>query len=38
VIGRKKLSTIRQELQRALAASGEDPIRWLEGRMTGSEH
>jgi hypothetical protein len=38
VIGPKKLSTIRQELQRALAASGEDPIRWLEGRMTGPEH
>jgi hypothetical protein len=35
VIGPKKLSTIRQELQRALTATGEDPIRWLEARMTG---
>ncbi len=33
VIGRKKLSTIRQELDRALAATGDDPIRWLEERM-----
>jgi hypothetical protein len=37
VIGPKKLSTIRQELQRALTATGEDPIRWLVARMTGSE-
>jgi hypothetical protein len=37
VIGPKKLSTLRQELQRALAATGEDPIRWLEARMTGPE-
>jgi len=33
MIGPKKLSTIRQELQRALRATGDDPIRWLEGRM-----
>jgi hypothetical protein len=33
MIGRKKLSTIRQELQRALAATGDDPIHWLEERM-----
>jgi hypothetical protein len=33
VIGPKTLSTIRQELQRALTATGEDPIRWLEERM-----
>ena len=33
MIGPKKLSTIRQELQRALTATGEDPIRWLEMRM-----
>ena len=29
----KKLSTIREELTRALKATGEDPIRWLEQRM-----
>ena len=33
MIGAKKLSTIRQELQRALGATGDDPIRWLETRM-----
>jgi len=33
VIGPKKLSTVRQELTRALKATGEDPIRWLERRM-----
>jgi hypothetical protein len=32
MIGSKKLSTIRQELQHALNATGEDPIRWLEAR------
>ncbi len=37
VFGPKKLSTIRQELQRAWAAPGENPIRWLEARMTGPE-
>ncbi len=37
MIGPKKLSIVRQELQRALAATGEDPIRWLEARMTGPE-
>jgi hypothetical protein len=34
VIGSKKLATIRQKLQRALTATGDDPIRWLEGRTT----
>jgi hypothetical protein len=38
VIGRKKLSTIRQELHRALAATGDDPIRWLEDRTVVPEH
>ena len=33
MIGPKKLSTIRQELERALKATGGDPIRWLERRM-----
>jgi hypothetical protein len=37
MIGPKKLSTIRQELRRALAAAGDDPLRWLEERMTASE-
>jgi hypothetical protein len=37
VIGPKKLSTIREELRRALIATGEDPIRWLEARITGPE-
>lgn len=34
MIGPKKLSTIREELRSALLATGEDPIRWLEARMT----
>jgi len=34
VIGPKKLATIRQELRRAMSATGQDPIRWLESRMT----
>ena len=37
MIGPKKLSTIRQELDEALAATGDDPIRWLEDRMTNPE-
>ena len=37
MIGPKKLSTIRQELKRALTAIGEDPIRWLEQRMAAPE-
>jgi hypothetical protein len=38
MIGPKKLSAIRQELQRALIATGDDPIRWLEERMSAPEH
>ena len=34
-MGPKKLETIRQELRQALAATGDDPIRWLEKRMSG---
>ena len=34
MIGPKKLSTIRQQLKSALAATGDDPLRWLEERMT----
>ncbi len=37
MIGPKKLSTIRQELERALTATGEDPIRWLEECVSGRE-
>jgi hypothetical protein len=33
VIGPKKLSTIREELEHTFAATGDDPIRWLEQRM-----
>lgn len=33
MIGPKTLSTIRQELRHALAQTGEDPVRWLEGLM-----
>jgi hypothetical protein len=38
MIGPKKLSTIRQELEQALAGTGEDPIRWLEERVTARRH
>jgi hypothetical protein len=38
MIGPKKLSTIRQELARALAATGDDPLCWLEERMAVPEH
>jgi hypothetical protein len=37
MIGPKKLSTIREELRTALAATGEGPIRWLEERIVASE-
>jgi hypothetical protein len=37
MIGPKKLSAIRQELESALTATGDDPIRWLEVRMTAPE-
>ncbi len=30
MIGPKKLSTIREEVRRALAADGGDPLEWLE--------
>lgn len=36
MIGPKKLSTIRAELRQALEATGEDPIQWLEKRMSTS--
>jgi hypothetical protein len=37
MIGPKKLSTIRQELRRALTSTGGDPILSLEGRMNALE-
>lgn len=37
MIGPKKLSAIRQDLHRALAATGDDPICWLEKRMAVPE-
>jgi hypothetical protein len=37
MMGPKKLRTIRQELDQALASTGQDPIRWLEKRMTAAE-
>jgi hypothetical protein len=37
VIGPKKLGTVREELHRALAATSDDPIHWLEERMTSVE-
>ncbi len=37
MIGSKKLSSIRKELRRALEATGEDPIHWLEERVAAAE-
>jgi hypothetical protein len=37
MIGPKKLSTVREELRGVLAATGDDPIGWLEVRMTNPE-
>jgi hypothetical protein len=34
MIGTKKLSTIRKEIEKALASPGEDPIRRLERQIT----
>jgi hypothetical protein len=38
MIGPKKLSTIRLELQNALGTTGADPIVWLEKLMASPEH
>ena len=32
-MGRKKLSTVRRELEQALAATGKGPFRWLDDRI-----
>ena len=37
MIGTKKLSTIRQEIEAALAAKGEDPIGRLERQIGASK-
>ena len=37
MIGTKKLSTIRQEIEQALAASGEDPIQRLERQIASAK-
>ena len=34
MIGPKKLSTIHEELRHTLTATGDDPVRWLEERIT----
>jgi DnaJ-domain-containing protein 1 len=34
MIGPKKLDTIREEIRQALAATGDDPIHWLEQQMS----
>jgi hypothetical protein len=33
MMGPKKLSEIKGEIRRALAATGEDPIEWVEKRI-----
>jgi hypothetical protein len=37
MIGTKKLNTIRQEIEKALAASGRDPIQRLERQITSAK-
>jgi hypothetical protein len=37
VIGPKKLSEIQDELRRGFTATGDDPIHWLEERMTAPQ-
>jgi hypothetical protein len=37
MIGPKKLSTIREEIRKALASSGEDPIQWLERNIASAK-
>jgi hypothetical protein len=36
MMGPKKLSTIREELRQAFGAEGDDPVKWLEGRIAKS--
>jgi hypothetical protein len=37
MMGNKKLSTIRDELRQAIAATGDDPIDWLEKRISAAK-
>ena len=37
MIGTKKLSTIRQEIEMALAANGKDPIQSLEQQIASAK-
>jgi hypothetical protein len=37
MIGSKKLTTIRRELQRMLNATEDDPINWVEKRINAVE-
>jgi hypothetical protein len=37
MMGNKKLSTIRKELKAVLAATGDEPIRWLEDRISAAK-
>ena len=37
MIGTKKLSAIREEVERALASTGEDPIRRLERQIASAK-
>ena len=37
MIGAKKLSTIRKEIRKALASTGDDPIRRLESQIAAAK-
>jgi len=37
MMGNKKLSTIRKELEAVLAATGDEPVRWLEKRIAAAK-
>ncbi len=37
MIGTKKLSTIREEIEQALASAGEDPIQRLERQIASAK-
>jgi hypothetical protein len=37
MMGNKTLTTIREEFKAVLAATGDDPIRWLEKRIAAAK-
>jgi hypothetical protein len=37
MIGTKKLSTIRQQIEKALTSAGEDPLQWLERHIAAAK-